>query len=412
MIAMVLLLMSEGADAAMAMSGKAKNEYLKAVKRWWNEFSSKRRNRMLERDLLWLLPASPAHLAPELTEHAYAEGLPVATHISVIELERLRAGSWMRIHPSKAKAVSPPQHIALQAVHGPQSAEGCQQMQMMQMMMTCFKELVATTGIGRNAARQVGGRLPESDDEGPLRGGLLRVYAPRPRAPAALQAPPSAPPRQADELSEPPVDSSAASVSSVNPPQSPKSSVVTPVDPANSPAPSVNLVNSKISPAVSATVGPMNSSGVSIDVATQRVLDAMAAKQNQKGGKKKERAAKKKGSKKRKRAKTAPAQPDNNDDDDDDEDDDDDVDSGDGRLLPLKGSDVRSGKATAATAASSRPKKAPVAGKAPVKVQHEKSRNQFLVRSVPSKQFKYGEGCAYPTERAAKKAAEKHAARQ
>jgi glutathione synthase/RimK-type ligase-like ATP-grasp enzyme len=135
-----------------------------------------------------------------------------------------------------------------------------------------------------------------------------------------------------------------------------------------------------------------------IEDATKRVLNAMAAKS---GKAKKENASAKKT---KKEATTPVSKPqtfhDSSDDDDEDEED---------VGLPTKKPRNTKPKTIAKTA--EKKKKAPVAKKAPMKVQHEKSRTQFLVRTVPSKQFKYGKGCAYPSEELARKAADKHALR-
>jgi hypothetical protein len=372
-IAIVLLIMSEGQAKVALMTGKSKNEYLKAVKRWWAEFCSKRPRRSEEK-LLWVLPASPTFMIPELAQRAFAQEPAAGTKISVVEFEGVKAGSWMRIHPSKSQA-APPQQLALQVTGGPPSADASQ-FQMMTMMMTCFKDMLGASRLGQNAAMPVSENLQDSSLQG------LRVYTPRPRdreESSTVSLSLATPRRDADcqrQLVGLPVGSASVSASMI-------------MDAEPSAAEGVAKTNGSLAPP----------SVMDIEDATNRVLDAMAAKS---GKAKKENANAKK--KKKKEATTPVSKPQNFHDSSDD-DDEDDEDGG----LPTKKARNTKPKTIAKTAGKR--KKAPVAKKAPMKVQHEKSRNQFLVRTVPSKQFKYGKGCAYPSEELARKAADKHALR-
>jgi len=83
-------------------------------------------------------------------------------------------------------------------------------------------------------------------------------------------------------------------------------------------------------------------------------------------------------------------------------DDDDDDDSAAETHLPVKRA-----KSVDATL-QPRPKQVSPKNQTVVKINHEKSRSQFLVRSTPSKQFKYGAKQAYRTPQAALQAAKAH----
>ena len=131
LISVVLLAMSEGEERALEMTPKAKNEYLKAVKRWWTGFWSGRKRQVLDKDMLWVLPASAALLNPDLAHHAFDDEAPAPPQLSILQIERLRAGSWMRIHPGKSDKVQA-QPVGGQLVSGAVlSPDPTQPMQMM-----------------------------------------------------------------------------------------------------------------------------------------------------------------------------------------------------------------------------------------------------------------------------------------
>ena len=286
-IAIVLLIMSEGQAKVAMMTGKSKNEYLKAVKRWWAEFCSKRPRRSEEK-LLWVLPASPTFLTPELAQRAFAQEPPAGTKISVVEFEGVKAGSWMRIHPSKSQA-APQQQLALQVSGGPPSADASQ-FQMMTMMMTCFKEMIGATRLGQNAAMAMSENLQDSSLQG------LRVYTPRPRDREESLS--LATPRRDADCQRQLVGLGSASVSA--------SMIVDAEPPA---AEGLAITNESLAPP----------SVMDIEDATKRVLNAMAAKS---GKAKKENAS---GKKKKKEATTPVSKPqtfhESSDDDDEDEED-------------------------------------------------------------------------------------------
>ena len=290
-IAIVLLIMSEGQAKVAMMTGKSKNEYLKAVKRWWAEFCSKRPRRSEEK-LLWVLPASPTFMTPELAQRAFAQEPPASTKISVVEFEGVKAGSWMRIHPSKSQA-APQQQLALQVSGGPPSADASQ-FQMMTMMMTCFKEMIGATRLGQSAAMPMSENLQDSSLQG------LRLYTPRPRdrEESSTVSLSLATPRRDADCQRQLVGLGSASVSA---------SMI--VDAEPSAAEGLAITNESLAPPAV----------MDIEDATKRVLNAMAAKS---GKAKKENASAKKT---KKEATTPVSKPqtfhDSSDDDDEDEED-------------------------------------------------------------------------------------------
>lgn len=359
-ISLVLLAMSEGEEKALEMTPRCKNEYLKAVKRWWAGFWSNRKRQILDKELLWVLPPSPALLDPALVQQAFAEEGPEPCGLQVVQLERLKAGNWMRLHPRKSSAQPP----SGQPTGGSMLAADVQSqpMQMMQFMATCFKEIFAS--VNQNATRP--GYCPPSESarEGVL-GPSLRVYTDAPRRSGA-----------------------AIQVTDLPPSRSPPPAEVPSSNASTSASPLLALPAPPVSTTQSANDGPQKTpSASSVEDATLRVLAAMASKTKAKD------AAN--GKRTRLVGKTPIVAIARNDDDDDD-------DSAAETPLPVKRA-----KTVDATP-QPRPKQVLSKNQTVVKINHEKSRSQFLVRSTPSKQFKYGAGQAYRCPQAALQAAKAH----
>ena len=157
MMAVCLILASEGSEKAFGFTPGQKNEYLKAVKRWWASFKEHLPSPNFS-TLLWLLPPSPQLLTSGDREKAYSgNDLPELPPIDVVSVERMRGGSWMRIHgPRKATQCT---ILATNERPLPPAQDSLPAAQMMQCVMGFMKDILMAPGN-----RQQWGGSPQSSN--------------------------------------------------------------------------------------------------------------------------------------------------------------------------------------------------------------------------------------------------------
>ena len=383
-MSIILLAMSEGIEKAQTMCPATKNEYLKAVKRWWHQFEVKRGRRIPDRELMWVLPATPQMLPSGVAQVAYCKEGPAPSQVSNVMIERLRSGSWMRIHEGKQPRLSGKRRTSEMVVAEPQVATAGVDVNLMKAMFSFFRDMTR------------GGAPPAADSGLPG----LRVFGQERSVatPAAMpaggqlarhtsQAAPSGPRMLSDG---PP----GGEVAVGGPP----------------PTSALELANN------SAHAG-------SVATATERVLEAMAAKKAaaKAAGKDKAKAAKAAKAKdleasssggeavakrNKKAAKAKDLEASSSDDEA----------VGKANKKAAKAKDLEASSLGAAAAAKPKakptlPLEASGKGKGAYVAQHEKSRCQFLARSrragCSSKSFKYGADEEFESEAAAKRAVAK-----
>ena len=92
----ILLISTEGTEKALAMSASAKNEFLKASKRWWKAVSIHAQPPL---EMIWNLPNSPQELRatfPATYEQNYSVHPPMKCPLECVHIEIIQGGTWMR----------------------------------------------------------------------------------------------------------------------------------------------------------------------------------------------------------------------------------------------------------------------------------------------------------------------------
>ena len=117
---MILLISTEGTEKALAMSASAKNEFLKASKRWRKAVSN---NAPPPLEMIWNLPASPQELRttyPATYERNYSVDPPIKSPLDSVHFEIIRC-NWMRYRPGEGRGR--PQQAAIARGYGSQGGQ-------------------------------------------------------------------------------------------------------------------------------------------------------------------------------------------------------------------------------------------------------------------------------------------------
>ena len=135
LIAIFLMLGSEGEERALAFSSEAKNKHFRWVKDWfWKRLKMKCGD--VTDEYMVELPRSPLEFMeeyPELWGKVYAEGTPAPCKFNRVLLTSLANGSWMRIHP-KSGMKATQKDASLPSDEMPKNMQQMMQMMMMPMM--------------------------------------------------------------------------------------------------------------------------------------------------------------------------------------------------------------------------------------------------------------------------------------
>ena len=134
----ILLVSTEGTEKALAMSASAKNEFLKASKRWWKAVSN---NAPPPLEMIWNLPASPQELRttfPATYERNYSVDPPVKSPLDSVHFEIIKGGNWMRYRPGEGRGR--PQQAAVARGYGSQGGQSTE------MFMSVISHLAQVLG--------------------------------------------------------------------------------------------------------------------------------------------------------------------------------------------------------------------------------------------------------------------------
>ena len=134
----ILLVSTEGNEKALAMSACAKNEFLKASKRWWKAVSN---NAPPPLEMIWNLPASPQELRttyPATYERNYSVDPPIKSPLDSVHFEIIKGGNWMRYRPGEGRGR--PQQAAVARGYGSQGG------QITEMFMSVISHLAQVLG--------------------------------------------------------------------------------------------------------------------------------------------------------------------------------------------------------------------------------------------------------------------------
>ena len=209
----LLLLSSEGRERAQQHTGKAKNTFMKSVKRWFAT-TIKNKSGVATPPLLMHLPRDPRdfqRLNPERYEKCYSKGEAVPCKFEWHWVELLREGNWMRLGKCQAggKAAAAKNEPSLALADGSQHIVNAlqsfmsQQNMLMQSLMN--RQLPQSFGGPRieilGDQQRVGGMLglPQS---APALGGMIGLPQSAPALGGRVALPQSAPALQRLQSSE------------------------------------------------------------------------------------------------------------------------------------------------------------------------------------------------------------------